>query len=396
MLSSNPTPGGNQPPPAAESSDARVRRELLDAVFEQALPAIWISSLVAVLLSLCLWNATDRQVLFTWLAVIAAMGGVRFSVVIAYRRRRDPSATIFWERVFVLSQVAVCLAWGVGGWLIMPDGSMLSQMIVYAFLIGMAGGTASLYSAHRLATVLACTGILLPATLHLALQPDVRLRIMAAGGMIFLLISGRAIFRLGRFIRSSFQLAYELDLAREAAERLARTDELTGMLNRRAFYELGHFVLEQARRSGRTATLISLDLDRFKTINDTYGHAAGDDALRALAGIMQQTCRRTDVAGRLGGDEFAILLPETTVDHALEFAERLRSLLHKTRLARCPREMSLTASIGISESGTEFSLDGLLHRADEALYDAKQQGRDRVALAAAGEQLAVPETAPAL
>jgi diguanylate cyclase (GGDEF)-like protein/PAS domain S-box-containing protein len=158
-------------------------------------------------------------------------------------------------------------------------------------------------------------------------------------------------------------------------DRLAATDPLTGLPNRTRFLEIARAEIERATRYQRAVTVMMFDLDHFKRLNDTHGHAAGDAALRAFAALCQATLRVNDVAARLGGEEFAAILPETTAANALTLAERLRS--ETERLA--PEGQRLTVSIGIAEvrSG-ETSIDAALARADAALYAAKRAGRNRV------------------
>jgi diguanylate cyclase (GGDEF)-like protein len=170
-----------------------------------------------------------------------------------------------------------------------------------------------------------------------------------------------------------------LRAAKERAEALARTDELTGLNNRRAFLEQGSRLLNQAKRFNHPLSLIMLDVDYFKRINDTYGHAIGDSVLKSLAEILKSTIREVDLIGRLGGEEFALILPETCLADAVTFAERLRALIANTGLACMNGEVTITASFGIaSYAEDDNSLDILTRKADEALYRAKQNGRNRV------------------
>lgn len=171
----------------------------------------------------------------------------------------------------------------------------------------------------------------------------------------------------------------ELRAAKEQAEALARTDELTGLNNRRAFLEQGTHLLNQAMRFKHPTSLIMLDVDHFKRINDTYGHAIGDDALKSLAEILRRMVRKVDVVGRIGGEEFALILPETNMADAATFAERLRVLISNASLATHQGELRMTASFGIAPyDHGGMSLDKLISKADEALYRAKENGRDRI------------------
>jgi diguanylate cyclase (GGDEF)-like protein len=157
--------------------------------------------------------------------------------------------------------------------------------------------------------------------------------------------------------------------------RLATQDQLTTVLNARAFADRLTQELERNRRYPRPLALLYLDLDNFKTINDSHGHQTGDAVLRLVADAMRTSVRQSDVVGRLGGDEFAVLMPETDAHLADAAAKRLATSLRNV-FKGTP---SVTASIGVvSCSVTEASTDDLLRRADQAMYDAKRLGKDRV------------------
>jgi diguanylate cyclase (GGDEF)-like protein/PAS domain S-box-containing protein len=160
---------------------------------------------------------------------------------------------------------------------------------------------------------------------------------------------------------------------------LATTDGLTGLFNRRRFMELAEAELGRARRYRRPMTMLMMDIDHFKRVNDTHGHDVGDEVLRELARVSRAALREPDILGRLGGEEFGVLLPETADGPALEVAERLRRAIENTPIATAAGELRITVSIGAAASDTDGeSVAGLLKRADVALYEAKQAGRNRV------------------
>jgi diguanylate cyclase (GGDEF)-like protein len=163
--------------------------------------------------------------------------------------------------------------------------------------------------------------------------------------------------------------------------RLASTDPLTGALNRRHFTELAERELRGAKRYGYPLTVALLDVDRFKSINDCFGHSVGDAVLKELTRFCQQQIREHDIFGRYGGEEFAMVLPHADLAAAGTVLERLRSRVGEIRLPLGSESMRFTISIGASEirpedDGLRFALD----RADKALYEAKAAGRDRVIL----------------
>lgn len=161
-------------------------------------------------------------------------------------------------------------------------------------------------------------------------------------------------------------------------ERLLERDPLTDTLNRRAFDQ----ALEQAHawlKRGRGYALVMIDMDRFKQLNDTLGHAAGDAALRQMVRELQPCLREVDRFGRLGGEEFCVLLPDTDIAGAALVAERMRALVHATPLRWLEQDWPLSASFGIAEAERGDADGGtVLARADQALYRAKHQGRNVV------------------
>jgi diguanylate cyclase (GGDEF)-like protein/PAS domain S-box-containing protein len=161
----------------------------------------------------------------------------------------------------------------------------------------------------------------------------------------------------------------------------ATTDELTGVTNRRHFIALASGEIKRAIRMGHDLSFALIDLDRFKDINDTYGHGVGDQALVFFTRIIKDHIRDMDVLSRFGGDEFIILFPETTTDHAIVVIERLRATLASTPFASVEPPILLGASVGVTclarDSETSESLDTMLFRADKALYRSKDAGRNR-------------------
>jgi two-component system cell cycle response regulator len=166
-------------------------------------------------------------------------------------------------------------------------------------------------------------------------------------------------------------------------EALAHTDPLTQVLNRRALTLRLTSELDRARRYNSVLTLLMIDLDHFKRVNDTFGHLTGDDALREVAALLQHAVRSVDVVARYGGEEFVIVLPETAEVGAVAFAERIRERIeaHDFPVAGAPGPgMHLTGSIGVATfpSPRVDSAEDLFMQADAALYRAKAEGRNRV------------------
>ena len=160
-------------------------------------------------------------------------------------------------------------------------------------------------------------------------------------------------------------------------ELLTETDELTGLLNRRGFDRQLQRVLSGVERYDDQGVLIYIDLDAFKPINDSYGHAAGDEVLRHVAKLLNDGIRETDFVGRLGGDEFAILLTHSNWENGLKRAERIENQLNRSIVYWQGRLIAISASFGLQEYGTQEHGIDLLARADEAMYKTKRLRTER-------------------
>ncbi len=183
--------------------------------------------------------------------------------------------------------------------------------------------------------------------------------------------------RLGKELEKRVE---ELHLHTKRLEALSITDYLTGLYNHRYAHERLESELNRARRQEEPLSIVMLDLDRFKGINDTYGHLAGDQVLREVGRILKDTCRNYDVAARYGGEEFLIILPGTKLDDAVMIARRIRELIEACDFPAGGKTLRVTASFGVADymlDGTRAK-DELVGHADRALYRAKSAGRNRV------------------
>lgn len=160
--------------------------------------------------------------------------------------------------------------------------------------------------------------------------------------------------------------------------RAATYDTLTGILNRRAFLDLAEREVARSRRSGAPYALLVMDIDHFKQVNDTYGHQAGDEVLKAVTATVAGSLRQVDLFGRYGGEEFCILLPDTRRDAARAVAERIRAAISEVEVTHDGTAITTTVSIGVVESTKAAGFDTIVAEADIALYRAKASGRNRV------------------
>lgn len=170
------------------------------------------------------------------------------------------------------------------------------------------------------------------------------------------------------------ELQKKLEEQNELLEKLATTDELTKLFNRRMVYSKLEYEIDRAKRYKNPLSIMMIDIDHFKLVNDKFGHARGDDVLRDVADIISRSTRRTDISGRYGGEEFLVIFPNSNLVESLVVAERIREGVSANKYGD---DLRVTISCGVKTFEGETITD-FLHKADEKLYEAKEQGRNRV------------------
>ncbi len=218
---------------------------------------------------------------------------------------------------------------------------------------------------YRLGEIRGGISLAVPMTSLWQAQSSANLSLTVSHGLLWLL--GVAGIFLG---------ITRLERANQCIIALVNTDSLTRLANRRFFIDLLEKAMAFAKRHEQALSVIMADLDNFKSVNDTYGHQAGDQVLVAFAQVMQASIRQEDLAARFGGEEFIVMLPGITLEQAVILGERLRELLSNLKLP--PLKTGVTASFGITQYRPDDTLESLVNRADAALYAAKAAGRNRV------------------
>ncbi len=359
--------------------DVRIKLDRLQLLYRLSYPAVLSSLIVAILIFLTLWGQVQNDLLIGWMICILISVTFRFILFWMFHRSKPDNLQILdWELPYAITLLFSSLIWGFGLLWIMTESDELNQVISYLFLLGMGGGAISLYSAHRVMAIGAMLIVLLPATLWLLFQwkiPEVNMSIAA---ILFMGVLIRTSTVLSSTLSNNFKLAQRLARARKKAEQLSRTDFLTGLDNRRSFFEHGQVLANYCQRNKLSLSLIMIDADHFKHINDYYGHAVGDAVLKQLANLLKNSLRKSDICGRMGGEEFAILLPDTPLSEAKALANKFRLLYASTPTTRNNRKVTNTVSIGVANGG--YDIDQLLHCADEALYQAKAAGRNQTVI----------------
>lgn len=354
-----------------------VRADKLKLLFHLSFPALFVALATAVLLAWLVRHVAPAAVLWGWLAALSVATLIRLAMFVAYFRRQPQGlALLRWERPYVVTLMLSSLTWGLGATAVMAVVPLLEQVICIFIMVGMAGGAVSTYSAMHRTALFAMLAVLLPGTLWMVWQADEIHLGVAMGTTIFMVTSLRSIRLQASALRCSLQLSRELELAHISAEALARTDALTGLSNRRAFFERGQQIVSYCERNRRPLSMLLMDVDHFKQINDSCGHAGGDAALSHVGELLQRQFRKADVCGRIGGEEFAVLLPDTELADACVLAETLRQVIAATPIPAGAQQLSITVSVGVAAGG--YDLELLLSQADAAMYRAKAQGRNLV------------------
>ena len=360
--------------------EAQVRTDRLHQLFRQSFAAIFGSYMAAAMLCWLCWERFDHTLMLVWLVVLGASSLLRVKMFLDWFRcpnsERTPDR---WERRYWVTLVLSAGIWGAGALALMPPDDRLSQALVMLFTVEMSVSAVSCYSAYRYMTLVSIGLVLLPCTLWLLFQPTSMQVGIGIAVLVFSTFVASATRKLSDALEKAFRLTRQMERAHNISTRAAQTDELTGLMNRRAFFEHAQLLYAQCRHNQQPLCVLMMDMDHFKQINDTYGHQAGDQVLRQIGGVISASFRKADVYGRLGGEEFAVLLPNTSLDTARTIAEDLIKAI--AGLAAEPVK-GLSASLGVAFThAVDEDLHGLMNSADKALYRAKALGRNQVAVA---------------
>lgn len=360
--------------------EEQVRTDRLHQLFRQSFSAVFGSYLGAAMLCWLCWDRFDHKVMLVWLVLLAGASLLRLKMFMDWFRCPENERTpIGWERRYWVTLMMSAGIWGAGALAVMPVDDRVSQVLVMLFTVGMSVSAVSCYSAYRYMTLGSMALVLLPCTLWLLFQPSSMQVGVAIAVLVFSTFVVSATRKLSDALEKAFRLTRQMEQAHTISTLAAQTDELTGLMNRRAFFERAQLLYAQCRQNQQPLCALMLDMDHFKYINDTYGHQTGDQVLRQVGAVISASFRQADVSGRLGGEEFAVLLPNTSLDTAQDIAEQL---IEDIAGLNAEPVQGLTASLGVaSTQGHEQDLHGLMNSADQALYRAKSLGRNQVVVA---------------
>ena len=372
--------------PIHDRIDEALFRHLIGS---SAIPLVG-SGLAGVLMAAGLWREETWRLVSVWLALIFAVIALRVWLT---ARIRQQLGTCGYRRGEAFHHALTTglsgIAWGVGGMFIPTAEPLAVALVVTAIQSLVMGGVVTL-AAYVPAFLAFALPACLPMIVVLALSGQTTGLLMAVYSSLFLLLMLGIALSFNRSLRRTWQLTFEkedlITALTEAHDRLAvlaDTDGLTGLANRRRFDEMLARDVARLRRTGATLSLILLDVDHFKKFNDHYGHVAGDDCLRQLAGILPGLLHRaTDLVARYGGEELAVLLPDTDHAGAVALAETIRATVAAQAIphAASGTAAHVTVSLGVAtvRGDRDHAPRDVIHLADEQLYRAKSDGRNRV------------------
>ncbi|MCB1693194.1 MAG: GGDEF domain-containing protein [Pseudomonadales bacterium] len=345
-----------------------------------------------------LWSQVDRTELVIWWTL--AVGLVAIRMFAHWRFLRAPMAPGIvhrWGRFFVLVAGLQGAIFGVGFAYFTWQSEPLYVTISVIWMLGISAVSIGAYSADPKVLLSYFLPVAVPEAIVLLWMATPMSIGMGVALILYIAVILRSMIRVSRAmvdaITLNFRLEQEIEARKRAEQRLlviSQQDGLTGLANRRHLDEVLARETSRARRSGQPLSLILIDLDAFKRFNDTYGHLDGDECLRRVSGVLKETVKRPgDLAARYGGEELACVLPETDADDAYALAETIRKrvlALHIPHSARIDGEKFVTISAGVAgfEPARDTDTSDFVRRADEALYAAKESGRNRVVRAPAG------------
>jgi diguanylate cyclase (GGDEF)-like protein len=368
----------------AELTD--VKSEQIHILFA-AIPSSLFTILVASsILSIAQWHVIDQQIIIYWFAVTNLLSLLRLYMFQQFKRqRRERLVESIWAQRAIVSSLASGVTWGAGGYLLFPEHIVVHQVFLAFVISGLCAGAITTLSA----ITLAARGFVILASLPLIIQFSISnnefsisMSIMSILFVAMILFSAQ---RLNQTIRESLEFRYQRELAEQTMHYHAQYDDLTNLPNRRLFLSTLRQEIAKAERHQRYGAVFFIDLDRFKAVNDSLGHAIGDELLIEVAQKIAARLRQEDTVARLGGDEFVVLLPEVGIDpegagtHASMIADEIRRRFNFPFMIQ-GHEIHLTISVGIALFPSNVSAEDLLKFADVAMYRAKSEGRDGVRL----------------
>lgn len=379
-----------------KAMERAVIAEQVKMLVAQSPTSIVMSFLLASFVAMVFGELVPGRFVFVWWCTISGFFLVQYLLYIAYNHQHGGRITVhYWYILILLTSAAGGLCWGLG--LTYMLSKLEPQYHIFLIILLISLASAGITLAVRTPVYYAFQiNVLLPVIVWLTLQPDMTKVILGVFLLIFMAAMWLFAGQVSRVLSSSFRLQLEnqtlanslkqsnarLQVLNEELTQLSATDSLTEVANRRYFDDRFISEFSRASRENTALALIMIDVDSFKPYNDEFGHIVGDECLKQVAMVIRDSLKRpTDLVARYGGEEFILLLPSTGIGGAMQLAEEIRQrvealqIIHPRSTAGC-----ITISLGVTGAypDKDVSREQLLKKADEALYNAKASGRNRV------------------
>ncbi|MBT7877167.1 MAG: GGDEF domain-containing protein [Gammaproteobacteria bacterium] len=367
-----------------DEKDVQIQHQILTeslTFFNRAMPSVALGHVVAgSVIVVALHDVVPALNLYAWLGALICVSFVRLgATMLAARRLMDAPVKKVqnWSNILTACNLAQTCIWGASVLLIWP-GDIAHRAVLVTALAGIIAAGGTMLVLHRHSFAIYCLPIAIPAVIQLALS-GTRLEIILA--VLLVSYSGLLIISVNR-LSNVFLDGLRIRFLMQAE---SRTDALTALANRRGFDESLRSIWQQSIRAQQPMGLLIIDVDRFKTYNDYYGHPQGDIALKKVGELLLEVASRsTDMCARIGGEEFAVIMPATNLEGSRQVAEDFQEALTNARIPhrKCDRGF-LSVSIGLNVITPEKSstADLFMLETDKALYEAKESGRNKICVA---------------
>jgi diguanylate cyclase (GGDEF)-like protein len=359
------------------------------------LPTVFVANpLLAVFIAVVYWDHVFRTLLVLFVAAMLVLWTPAFLTWRRLRKRARPTRVSPGnERRALYFSTAAGTLWALAAFVLFPAGGPEERAALVMLLAGLCAGSVSFFSSSPLASMAFYLPFMLTllgqaATFATAQAPvlPIAIAVFIACALLFTRTSWlqfvenvQVLVDRDRLLQEAKASGEQLELMLSRMSDLAMVDELTGLKNRRSFFDDIEPVIAGSRRRGKPIAIALLDLDHFKDVNDTHGHAVGDDVLREVARRIGDTLRQEQIVGRIGGEEFVVLLPDTSPQQALVALERVRKAIGEVPIpVPGGTPVLITMSGGIAPLTDGMTVAVALGQADKAMYRAKGLGRNRV------------------
>jgi diguanylate cyclase (GGDEF)-like protein len=383
--------------PIPQHSDALLRAIRVSQAVNRVrqMPTVFMANpLLAAFIALAFWERADGMALVIFVAVMVVLWT---PAALSWRRLRtlprpadvSPRNEL---RALIFSTIAGLL-WAIAAWVLYPVGGTEEKAMLVMMMSGLCAGSVAFFSSSPVASMLFFLPLMSALMVQVvrydtAAQPvlPTAVGVFTLCALLFTRTSWfqfvenvRVLVERDEALKAASANRGELEATLAQMQDLAMVDQLTGLKNRRAFFDDAEPSISASRRRGQPVAVAVIDLDHFKAVNDTHGHAVGDVALKEAARRISESAREEHVVGRFGGEEFVMLLPFTTAQQALNALERVRKEMSREPI-QVPGgpALTITMSAGIAALEPEMPIAVAIDHADKAMYRAKHLGRDRV------------------